>query len=139
MGALSHSLDAQANRVTDTIGLQAKMVAEATELAEAQLREAEAALSARAADLDAAAGEASDAARTAGEDLTRHIARLETAGAGVADQVKAVEGGLSEQRNALIALAQTLKTDHQGFADQAEAHVAKLGEFIEEARASSGE
>lgn len=139
MGALSHSLDAQANRVSDTISLQAKMVAEATELAEAQLRDAEAALSARAADLAAAASEASDAARTAGEDLTRHIARLETAGAGVADQVKAVETGLSDQRNALITLAQTLKGDHTGFADQAEAYAAKLGEFIEDARAASGE
>ena len=39
---------------------------------------------------------------TAGEDLTRHIARLETAGVGVSEQVRAVEGGLSEQRTALI-------------------------------------
>ena len=101
MGALAHSLDAQAARVADSITQQAKMVAEASQLAETQLREAEAALSDRAADLAAAAGEASTAARTAGEDLTRHIARLETAGVGVADQVRAVEGGLSEQRTAL--------------------------------------
>lgn len=139
MGTLAHSLDAQAGRVTDSINLQAKMVAEATELAETQLREAEAALSARAADLAAAAGEASDAARTAGEDLTRHIARLETAGAGVAEQVRAVEGGLTEQRTALITLTQALKADHEGFADEAEAHAAKLGEFIGQARASSVE
>lgn len=139
MGALAHSLDAQANRVTDSISQQAKMVAEATELAETQLREAEAALSARAADLAAAAGEASGAARTAGEDLTRHIARLETAGAGVAEQVRAVESGLTEQRTALITLTQGLKADHAGFADQAEAHAAKLSEFIDEARASSQE
>jgi hypothetical protein len=139
MGALAHSLDAQASRVTDSISQQAKMVAEATELAETQLREAEAALAARAADLAAAAGEASGAARTAGEDLTRHIARLETAGAGVADQVRAVEGGLTEQRTALITLSQGLKADHAGFADQAEAHAAKLAEFIENARTSSQE
>ena len=139
MGALAHSLDAQASRVTDSISQQAKMVAEATELAETQLREAEAALAARAADLAAAAGEASGAARTAGEDLTRHIARLETAGAGVADQVRAVEGGLTEQRTALITLSQGLKADHAGFADQAEAHAAKLSEFIEHARTSSQE
>ncbi|MGZ6016875.1 MAG: polar localization protein TipN, partial [Phenylobacterium sp.] len=139
MGALAHSLDAQASRVIDSINQQAKMVAEATELAETQLREAEAALSARAADLAAAAGEASDAARTAGEDLTRHIARLETAGVGVADQVRAVEGGLTEQRTALITLTQTLKADHEGFAEKAEVHAAKLGEFISEARASSVE
>jgi len=115
------------------------MVAEASELAETQLRDAEAALSARAADLAAAADEASNAARTAGEDLTRHIARLETAGVGVTEQVRAVEGGLTEQRTALITLTQTLKADHEGFADQAEAHAAKLGEFIESARASSVE
>jgi hypothetical protein len=139
MGALAHSLDAQASRVVDSINQQAKMVAEATELAETQLREAEAVLSARAADLAAAAGEASEAARTAGEDLTRHIARLETAGVGVADQVRAVEGGLTEQRTALITLTQTLKADHEGFAEEAEAHAAKLGEFIDDARASSAE
>ena len=136
---LAQGLDSQATKVTDSITQQAKMVAVATELAETQLREAESALAARAADLAAAAGEASDAARTAGEDLTRHIARLETAGLGVTEQVRAVEGGLSEQRTALITLTQTLKTDHEGFADQAEAHAAKLGEFISAARASSAE
>jgi hypothetical protein len=139
MGALAHSLDAQASRVVDSINQQARMVAEATELAETQLREAEAALSSRAADLAAAAGEASNAARTAGEDLTRHIARLETAGVGVADQVRAVEGGLTEQRTALITLTQSLKADHEGFAEEAEAHAAKLEEFIAQARASSVE
>ena len=137
MGRLSQGLDTQATKVFDSINQQARMVADATELAETQLREAGAVLSARAADLAAAAGEASDAARTAGEDLTRHIARLETAGLGVTEQVRAVEGGLSEQRTALITLTQTLKTDHGDFADQAEAHAAKLAEFIDEARASS--
>ena len=139
MGALTHSLDAQAARVVDSIGQQARMVAEASEVAEAQLREAEAALAARAADITTAAGEASDAARTAGEDLTRHIARLETAGVGVAEQVRAVEGGLTEQRTALVALAQTLKADNEAFAGQAEAHAAKLSEFIDQTRASSVE
>jgi hypothetical protein len=139
MGVLANSLDSQAARVFDSINQQAKMVAQATELAETQLRDAEAALSARAADLAAAADEASGAARTAGEDLTRHIARLETAGVGVADQVRAVEGGLTEQRMALITLTQSLKGDHQEFAGQAEAHAAKLSEFISEARASSAE
>src|SRR5205823_2860217 len=57
MGALSHSLDAQAIRVADMITQQARMVAEASEVAETQLREAEAALSTRAADIVAAAGE----------------------------------------------------------------------------------
>jgi hypothetical protein len=139
MGGLAQTLDTQATRVTDAIGQQARMITEATGVAETQIREAEAALQARAADLAAAAGEASSAARTAGEDLTRHIARLETAGVGVADQVKAVESGLTEQRAALVSLSQTLKGDHETFAANAEAHAATLGEFIAEARQSATE
>jgi hypothetical protein len=139
MGAMAQTLDLQAAKVVDSIGQQARMVAEASDLAETQLREAEATLAARAADLAAAAGEASDAARTAGEDLTRHIARLETAGVGVSEQVRAIEGGLSEQRTALITLSQALKTDHASFAADAERHAATLGGFISEARISATE
>lgn len=139
MAALGQTLDGQAGKVTDAIADQARMVAQAADLAEAQLREAEAVLSARAADLAAAAGEAGDAARTAGEDLTRHIARLETAGLGVADQVRAVEGGLGEQRAALTALASALRADNEGFAAEAEAHAARLNDFITQARSSAME
>lgn len=139
MSALAQTLDAQATKVADAITLQARMVTDATGVAEAQIREAEAALSARAADLAAAAGEASSAARTAGEDLTRHIARLETAGTGVTEQVRAVEAGLSEQRTALVVLSQSLKTDQDVFAGEAEAHAAKLAAFIDEARTSAAE
>ena len=139
MSGLAQTLDTQATRVVDSVALQARMVSEAAGVAEAQIRDAETTLSARAADLAAAAGEASTAARTAGEDLTRHIARLETAGTGVADQVRAVESGLSEQRTALVTLSQTLRGDHAAFAAEAEAYAARLGAFIEEAKASSSE
>lgn len=139
MGQLALTLDAQSTKITDAIVQQARMVGEAAGVAETQIREAETALAARAADLAAAAGEASSAARTAGEDLTRHIARLETAGTGVAEQVRAVETGLSEQRSALVGLSQALKGDHQAFAAEAEAHAAKLGEFIEGAKLSAAE
>jgi hypothetical protein len=139
MNGLSQTLDAQAMRVADAIQQQAKMVAEAAGMAETQIREAEGVLSARASDLAAAAGEASDAARTAGEDLTRHIARLETAGAGVAEQVRAVETGLSEQRAALASLGRSLRADHDAFAEQADAHAGRMGQFIEGVRASAAE
>ncbi len=139
MAGLAQTLDAQATRVSDAIGQQARMITEATTVAETQIRDAEGALSARAADLAAAAGEASDAARTAGEDLTRHIARLENAGAGVADQVRAVESGLTEQRAALVSLSQTLKGDHEAFAANAEAHAVTLGDYIANARRSANE
>jgi hypothetical protein len=139
MSALGQTLDAQAAKVADTIAQQARMVSDAAELADTQLREAEAQLSARAADLAAAAGEARDAARAVGEDLVRHIARLESAGVGVAEQGKAVELGLSEQRTALTTLASALRSDHETFAQEAEAHSAKLGEFITQARLSAVE
>jgi hypothetical protein len=139
MSGLAQVLDAQAAKVTDAIAQQARMVAEATGVAETQIREAETTLAARAADLAAAAGEVSGAARNAGEDLTRHIARLETAGVGVSEQVRAVEAGLSDQRNALVGLSQTLRADHGTFAADAEAHAAKLGDFIDQARVSAAE
>jgi hypothetical protein len=139
MSGLAQVLDAQAAKVTDAIAQQARMVTEATGVAETQIREAETALAARAADLAAAAGEASDAARTAGEDLTRHIARLETAGVGVSDQVRAVEAGLSEQRAALAALSQVLRADQESFSQDADAHAIKLAEFIDQARVSSAQ
>ncbi|RAK60716.1 polar localization protein TipN [Phenylobacterium hankyongense] len=139
MRDLAETLDAQATRVSDTITQQARMVTEASELADTQLREAEATLAARAADLAAAAGEAGDAARTAGEDLVRHIARLETAGVGVSEQVRSVESGLSDQRAALITLSHALRADHDTFASEAEAHAARLGEFITQARLSAVE
>jgi hypothetical protein len=47
MQALSVALDAQSAAITDAIGRQARMVAEASDLAETQLREAEAARGAR--------------------------------------------------------------------------------------------
>lgn len=137
MGVLAQSLDAQAAKVADVISQQARMVAEASDLAETQLREAEALLAARAADLAAAAGEAGGAARTASEDLNRHIARLETAGIGVAEQIRAVEGGLAEQRASLVTLSQALRKDNEGFAAEAESHAAQLSEFIGQARLSA--
>ncbi len=139
MGGLAQTLDSQATAVTDAITQQAKMVAEASDLAETQLREAEASLAARAADLAAAAGETSDVARTAADDLTRHIARLETAGLGVSDQIKSVQSGLTEQRAGLVNVAHALRADHESFAAQAETHAAQLAEFIGQARLSAAE
>jgi hypothetical protein len=139
MSALALTLDAQATRVSDVISQQARMVAEASDLAETQLREAEASLAARAADLAAAAAEASDAARTAGEDLNRHVARLENAGLGVAEQIRTVESGLGAQRTALVTLAEALRGEHDGFAAQAESYAAQLAEFISQTRLSATE
>ncbi|MDP1629952.1 MAG: polar localization protein TipN [Caulobacter sp.] len=130
LAVLSSELDARAIAVSDSISQQARMVAEASDLAETQLREAEAALTARAADMAAAAGEASDAARVAGEDLARQVARLETAGVGVGDQMRLVEEGLTQQRASLVTVAHALRADQEDFAALAESRTAQLSEFM---------
>lgn len=139
METLSHSLDARSTAVVDAIGSQARMVAEASDLAETQLREAEAALAARAADLAAAAAEASDAARVGAEDLSRQIARLETAGTGVGDQVNAVEKSLAAQRAALVEISQALRSEQEDFASEAETRTAQLTEFVAYTRVGATE
>jgi hypothetical protein len=139
MSLITASLDAQATKVTDAITRQGRMVAEASDLAETQIREAEAALAARAADLAAAAGEAGDAARMAAEDLTRQVARLETAGLGVGDQARIVEETLTQQRAALVAAAHGMRADHEILAAEAESQAAQLREILVHARASAGE
>jgi len=137
--ALAQTLDSQAARAAEIIDQQAQKVVGVSRAAETQLRDAEQILAARAAGLAAAADEASAVARTTGEDLARHVARLETAGIGVGDQVRAVEGSLSEQRVALLGLAQALRSEHEGFATAAEAHVARLDAFIGQARQAAHE
>lgn len=131
---LAVTLDARVSALTDAINHQSRTVADASDLAEAQIREAEAALAARAADLAAAAGEAVDVSRVAADDLGRQIDRLEAAGGGVGDQVRALEKGIVEQRVALVTAAQTLRTEQEAFASLAESRGAQLAEFISAAQ-----
>src|SRR6185312_5456116 len=134
LNTLALTLDARSAAVTDAINRQAHMVAEASDLAETQLREAEAALAARAADLAAAAGEAVDASRVASEDLGRQVGRLETASGGVGDQMRALEDGLTQQRAALVTVAHALRAEQEDFATLAESRTAQLAEFVASAR-----
>ena len=134
LNTLALTLDARSAAVTDAINRQAHMVAEASDLAETQLREAEAALAARAADLAAAAGEAVDASRVATEDLGRQVARMETASAGVGDQLQALEDGLTHQRAALVTVAHALRAEQEDFATLTESRTAALAEFLATAR-----
>src|SRR5215469_2559925 len=134
LNTLALTLDARASAVANAITRQAQMVAEASDLAETQLRESEAALAARAADLAAAAGEAVDASRVAAEDLGRQIARLETASLGVGDQMSALEDGLTQQRAALVTVAHALRAEHEDFSSLAETRAAQLAELVTNAR-----
>ncbi|WP_296819738.1 tipN [Brevundimonas sp.] len=139
MTDLGKRLEGQTQDVVDTIERQARMVADASDLAQTQLREAEAALAARAADLATAAGEAQDAARAASDDLARQTMRLETAGSGVADQIRSVEEGLSEQRAALVQAAFGLRRDQEDFSAQVETQRAQLAEALAHTRVAGGE
>ncbi len=134
MQALGTRLDAQATGVADAVERQSRMVIDASDLAQTQLREAEAALAARAADLAAAAGEAQDAARVAADDLARQTLRLENAGAGVAEQIQSVEEGLGHQRAALVTAALGLRTDQEDFSAQVESQRAQLTEQLSATR-----
>ena len=139
MQALGVQLDTQASGVIDAVERQSRMVIDASDLAQTQLREAEAALAARAADLAAAAGEAQDAARIAADDLARQTLRLENAGSGVAEQIQSVEEGLGQQRAALVTAAYALRTDQEDFSAQVESQRAQLTEQLSASRAAAGE
>lgn len=139
MLALGAQLDSQAAHVLEAVERQSRMVIDASDLAQTQLREAEAALAARAADLAAAAGEAQDAARVAADDLARQTLRLENAGSGVAEQIQSVEEGLGQQRAALVTAAYALRTDQEDFSAQVESQRAQLSEQLSATRAAAGE
>ena len=139
MTVLGGQLDGQASGVLDAVERQSRLIVDASDLAQTQLREAEAALAARAADLAAAAGEAQDAARLAADDLARQTLRLENAGSGVAEQIQSVEEGLGQQRAALVTAAYALRTDQEDFSAQVESQRAQLTEQLSAARAATGD
>jgi hypothetical protein len=139
MMEVGQTLDTQAASVVSALDRQAHMVRDAAELAQVQLREAESSLAARAADLAAAAGEAQDAARVASDDLVRQTLRLETAGTGVAEQIRSVEEGLSQQRAALVQEAYQLRADQEAFSVQVETQRAQMVEILSAARTASSD
>jgi hypothetical protein len=138
LNTLALTLDARAAAVTDAINRQARMVAEASDLAETQLHEAQQTLTARAADLAAAAGQVTDVARATSDDLARQVARLETAGLGVGEQLRSVEEGLGQQRASLVTVAHALRADQEDFAALAETRTARLSEFLKGASRDVG-
>ncbi|CAN5158274.1 polar localization protein TipN [soil metagenome] len=139
MQTLGLQLDTQSAGVIDAVERQSRMIVDASDLAQTQLREAETVLAARAADLAAAASEAQDAARLASDDLARQTLRLENTGAGVAEQIQSVEEGLGHQRAALVTAAYALRTDQEDFSAQVESQRAQLTEQIDAARTITGE
>ncbi len=137
--ALSEVLKAQTDEVENSITRQSALVAQAADLADAKIREAEARLTASASDLSAASGEASSAAKAAGEDLSRQAARLEAAGVVIVEQVRNVEDGLAEQRAALVTVAHELRAEQEGFGAEVETRQAQLSAILSEVRSASAD
>ena len=129
-GVLSGKLESRVGEIGDAIGRHARMVAEASDLAQTQIAEAEAILAARAADLAAAAGEATEAARMAGDDMARQAARLEQASVTVTEQSQLVEEGLGQQRAALVTVAHGMRSDQEDMAVHFETQRAQLSEML---------
>ena len=127
---LSDQLGTQTSGIIDAVDRQARMVADASDLAQTQLREAEATLAVRASDMMTAATEVSMTGRKISEDLDRQTQRLETAGNGVADQIRSVEEGLSQQRAGLVSAALSLRADQEDFAVHIENQRAQLTEAL---------
>lgn len=130
MSTLSQSLGLQSDSIIEAVDRQARMVADASDLAQTQLREAEASLASSTGAIVNAAADVADAARTAAEDLDRQTVRLETAGSGVTDQVRSVEEGLSQQRAGLVSAALSLRADQEDFAVHIENQRAQLTEAL---------
>ncbi len=130
VGQMSASLSVQTGGIIEAVDRQARMVADASDLAQTQLREAEASLAVRASDMMNAASDIFSTTRTINEDLDRQTTRLETAGSGVSDQIRSVEEGLSQQRAGLVSAALSLRADQEDFAVHIENQRAQLTEAL---------
>ena len=127
---MSAQLSEQSNGIIEAVDRQARMIADASDLAQTQLREAEATLAVRSSDMMSAATDVSSTARKVSEDLDRQTQRLEAAGSGVADQIRVVEEGLSQQRAGLVSAALSLRADQEDFAVHIENQRAQLTEAL---------
>ncbi|WP_443748250.1 tipN [Asticcacaulis solisilvae] len=127
---MSAQLSDQSNGIIEAVDRQARMIADASDLAQTQLREAEATLAVRSSDMMTAATDVSSTARKVSEDLDRQTQRLEAAGSGVADQIRVVEEGLSQQRAGLVSAALSLRADQEDFAVHIENQRAQLTEAL---------
>jgi hypothetical protein len=136
---LASGLDARTTAVTDAIARQARLVGEVSDLAETQLREAEASFTARSKGFSEAAGGLSETARAAGEALGQQAVRLEGAGASLAEHMSGVERTLEARRAGVLAAAQALRAEQEGLAAEGEAHLVRLAEVGGQARLSAAD
>ena len=137
MGVLSAELDTRAASIASAIQRQAKMVAEASDLAQTQIREAEALLAARAADLAAAAADAGEVGALASQQFALSAEHLEQVSTDVAHRIDSMSGSLSRERDQLAGVAETLRTEHGAVSERLDAQRRLLIEAVAESRVSA--
>ena len=131
---MAKALQAQAAEAAEALSVQQRVVADASDLAQVQLQEAQAALAMRAADLATAAGEAGDTAILAGDQLSRQVERLETAGTSLTERMEKLQLTISAEREQLAGLTDGLRADQEDMAVQIETRRAQLAQASAEAR-----
>lgn len=152
MASLREALDHESGRLNEAAsgsretasGLAETLGAQRRELESlaASLQEQAAVVSeaiARAGGVNSAAGEVISAARGAGDDLVRHTARLETTAAGVTEQMRGVEEGLTGQRASLTALADNLHAEQEALRLEADARISRFDELIAHSKSATAE
>ena len=132
---LTAALEARTLEVTEAVGRQSRLAADVSDLAQAQLSEAQAALAARAADLTAAASDVRDSAEAAAEVLAHHTESVGAAGDSLTIRLTRLSAELGGERDRLAALADGLKTDHEDLSARTESQHARLVEAAAQARA----
>ncbi len=137
MGALSEQMDARATAIGETIARQTEMVAQASDLAQTQLREAEASLAARAAELAAAASDAAEISSLAGQQLSLNADQLHRVGDTVNQQIGALQTNLSHERAQFEALEATLRDAQAAVVERLAKERALIIEAVAQGRVGS--
>jgi hypothetical protein len=136
---VARALQTQSEDVVQTFGRQGQAVTNAADLAETQLRQAEAALAARTADLTLATADAGAVALKSATDLAEQVERLTSAGQQMTRRMELLRDGLSSERESLTVFAEVLRSDQDDLAARLETGAAQLSEAGAHARASAVE
>jgi len=139
LSSLAASLQSQSDAVVETLTRQAQAVTQAADLAEAQLREAEASLTARTADLALASGDAGATALRSAVEIAEHTDRLEAAGQDISQKLLSLRDGLTSERETLSEFAEALRSDQEDLAARMETGAAQLAEASVQARSGAVE
>lgn len=134
LGAMSKTLDDQVARINEAVTRNARLIVDASEVADTQIREAENILAARTIDLSAAANDAAATARLASDGIGAEIERLNTAGLQFNDQVHGVQDALARQVDVLNETALGLRNEQDQLDSALVARRAQLADMIAQSR-----